>query len=268
MSFVYNIVNAVANNKTMKNKIISLFGNDKDVQNRRIKYSNLIDQFIAPFENDFSNDLFIEDIFDFSINAWNFGNMNSIVPKEEFEKIFSSVQQQDADILLLKKMIDYKASNFKEYNLFIADYEITEVKGKPVLTVITESEETYLTNMMDDYEDQSNQQDFEENYINRYAIVLKPQQPLFDWFNNLYPDEKVTEVKEANIWLVDDSFDDLDKWLKNKYDKFFKLELEFWHPNKKEWPQKRNYKMFKQWFQVDISTMIYDLEKWPITKEE
>ena len=85
MSFVYNIVNAVANNKTMKNKIISLFGNDKDVQNRRIKYSNLIDQFIAPFENDFSNDLFIEDIFDFSINAWNFGNMNSIVPKEEFE---------------------------------------------------------------------------------------------------------------------------------------------------------------------------------------
>lgn len=53
-----------------------------------------------------------------------------------------------------------------------------------------------------------------------------------------------------------------------KYDKFFMMELDEWHKNKKEWPQIRSYKTFKQWFKVDISKMIYDLEKRPIVKEE
>ena len=46
------------------------------------------------------------------------------------------------------------------------------------------------------------------------------------------------------------------------------MELNDWHDNKKEWPQKRNYKMFKLWFRVEISEMIYDLEKKPVSKSE
>lgn len=63
------------------------------------------------------------------------------------------------------------------------------------------------------------------------------------------------------IYLINDQIDDLKNWIKKKYDKFFKLELEGWHTNKKEWPQKRDYKMFKQWFRVDVSISIFDLEK-------
>jgi len=46
------------------------------------------------------------------------------------------------------------------------------------------------------------------------------------------------------------------------------MELDEWHDNRKEWPQKRNYKMFNLWFRVEISEMIYDLEKKPILKSE
>jgi hypothetical protein len=73
---------------------------------------------------------------------------------------------------------------------------------------------------------------------------------------------------DIDIYLVDDNINDLEKFLKKKFDKLFKMVLEDWHTNKKEWPQKRNYKMFKQWFRIEISEMIYDLEKKPILKSE
>ena len=86
----------------------------------------------------------------------------------------------------------------------------------------------------------------------------------------MYPDDDDFEedIKETNIYLIDDTIDDVEKWLKKKFDKFFMMELDEWHTNKKEWPQKRNYKMFNLWFQVEISRMIYDLEKQPVLKLE
>lgn len=34
------------------------------------------------------------------------------------------------------------------------------------------------------------------------------------------------------------------------------LELEELHSNKKEWPQNRNYKMFRQWFHIERSAAV------------
>jgi hypothetical protein len=65
---------------------------------------------------------------------------------------------------------------------------------------------------------------------------------------------------------VNEEIKDLDQWLRKKLDSFLILELETWHSNKKEWPQKRNYKMFKEWFPTDISTFVYVIEKKPISK--
>jgi hypothetical protein len=70
----------------MKNKVISLFGNNKIVQNTGVKYSELLEQFMSPFVNEFRDTEYIEDIFEFAINAWNFGNMKALMPQEEFKK--------------------------------------------------------------------------------------------------------------------------------------------------------------------------------------
>lgn len=251
-----------------KNKVINLFGNNNVISNTTgISYSALLDKFIAPFENDFSKDYYIEEIFQFALNAWNFGNLSLLVSKKEFEKTMA-LASADVDINypLLKKMISHKAKNFKEFSNFISGFELTEKNGEDVLTVITQSEENYLAEMMNSIDNQYEIGDYEENYINRHAIVLKPLQPFVDWFINLYPNEEVPEFDESNIYLVNDEIYDLELWLKKKFDKFFMLELGDWHLNKKEWPQKRNYKMFKEWFHVEVSTMIYDLVKEPISK--
>jgi len=252
----------------MKNKVIDLFGNGKVVQNKDVKYSELLEKFMSNFQNDLSEMEFIEDMFDFAINAWNFGNLKVILPKDDFKKTINFIPEGDTNIPLLNKMIDHKVAKFKKYTNFIVDFELKETGKDPNLTVITQEEDTYFASMLNDIENQDTPDDFEENYINRHAIVIKPLQPFFDWLNALYPNDTIdtSDFDGPNIYLVDENIDNLEAWLKKKYDRFFTMELNEWHTNKKEWPQKRNHKMFKQWFQADISTGIYDLEKKPIFK--
>jgi len=252
----------------MKHKVINLFGN-KIVPNTGVKYSELLEQFMSPFVNEFRD---MEDIFDFAITAWNFGNIKTLISEEEYEKSTRLIQAE-VNGVLLNKMIDFKVSNFKEYESFIVDYELKEVKTgeDPILSIVTQEKEAYLANMMDTLGNEVTEDDFEENYINRSAIILKPQQPFVDWYFklNLYDElDFEEEIKKPNIYLIDDKIDDVEKWLKKKFDKFFIMELDEWSAGKKDWPQKRNYKMFKQWFKVGISEMIYDLEKNPVLKSE
>lgn len=249
----------------MKNKVINLFGNKTIVQNQGVKYSELLEQFLTPFVNDFTDTEYYEDIFDFAIKAWNFGNMKILLPEGESDAAINAIKETNLNTALFNRMIDDKVTKFKEYSNFIVDYELKETSGDPILSVVTQEKEAYLAAMLENMEDQDSEDDFEENYINRTAIIVKPLQPFVDWISNLYP-ENADEKFEINTYLISEDVDDVEAWLKKKYDTLFILELEAWHTNKKEWPQKRNYKMFKQWFQVDLSIMVYDLEKEPVYK--
>lgn len=247
----------------MKNKVINLFGKPQIALNKDVKYSELLEQFITAFADDFSDREYQEDIIEFAINAWNFANMKVLLPERESNDAINYINR-DLNFDLLNRMIDYKISHFVTYSNYIVDYELTETNGDPVLSVFTEKEDTYLASALEDMETQ-NPEDFEENYTNRNAIILKPLQPLLDWLTNLYPEDGF-EIDQRNIYLLGEEIEDVDAWIKKKFDKLFKLELDAWHTNKKEWPKKRNYKMFKQWFEVEISMMVYDLERHPVSK--
>ena len=248
----------------MKNKVISLFGNDG--QNE--KYSVLLNNFIKSFEQNFPDDMDREDIVEFSMNAWNFGNMRYILPKEDFNRILSSSAIHGPETNLFKKMIDGKVNKFREYNLFIGDFQLVDINGLFELTVRTEQKEEFLDKLMNDTDRIPTETDFEPGYINRSAIVIKPLKPYFDWVASIDIDYMKIEDNEVNIYLVNEEIDDLENWLRKNYEKFFALELENEFPNRNKWPQKRNLKMFKLWFHVEISTMVYDLENNPVYKED
>ena len=93
----------------MKNKVINLFSQPKIVQNTGVKYSALLEQFIAPFANDFADVEYYDDIFEFAINAWNFGNMQLILPEGESDAAINAainaVKGQDINLDLLKRMM-------------------------------------------------------------------------------------------------------------------------------------------------------------------
>ncbi len=188
--------------------------------------------------------------------------MKLLLPKEENKRVFDALDNNDINVALLNRMIDYKISHFKNYTNFIVDYVLEETPEDTVLKITTQEPAAYLSNMFEQFDKENAKANFDENYINRSAIIIKPLQPFIDWCSNLYP-EDLDEIKETRTYLISE---DIETWLAKKFDKLFAFELETWHTNKKEWPQKRNYKMFKEWFQIDISTMIYDFEKNPIQK--
>lgn len=249
----------------MGNKIINLFGDSEYTDNTGKKYSELLQQFITAFSYDFSETEDFEEIIDFAIIAWNFGNMRVIVPEQEYEEIMLVAAKDDLDVALINKMTAYKAANFSEYSNFILDYEIEKTDNDIVLALTTQEEEIYFASLSEEMDFDNSENEYEENYINRTAILVKPLQPFLDWCSNLYPEE-IDEMSEINTYLISEDIYDVDTWLKKKFDTIFKYELEAWHSNKKEWPQRRNYKKFKQWFQVDISRMVFDMEKEPVSK--
>ena len=116
---------------------------------------------------DFKDYEYIEDIFEFAINAWNTANINSIIPSEDVEKSINSIEQNKDDILLIKRMLAHKEEKFKEYTSFIVDFELKETQAgeDPILSVVTQEEEAYLANMMDSFDNVVTPNDFEEKTI-------------------------------------------------------------------------------------------------------
>lgn len=255
----------ITKQQKMKNKVINLFDKPQIVPNPGVKYSQLLEKFLEPFMKDFEDVEFYEDIFEFAINAWNTANMKLILPKENSDEMFDALDNDDINVALLNRMIEYKINHFKNYTNFIVDYELKETIEDPILSITTQEQELYLKFMFEKFDLEDTENDYNEDYINRTAIILKPMQPFIDWCSNLYPEE-LDDIEETKTYLISEDIEDINAWLSKKFDKLFLFELESWSPNKKEWPQKRNYKMFKEWFQVDISTMVYDFEKSPIQK--
>ena len=257
----------------MKNKLVNLYGDNKTPENKENKYSSLLEDFISPFIKHFDDFEFQEDIFEFAIHAWNLGNMKSIMDEDEFEEIINLAKVDDpVNYSLLRKMTTLKAIKFKEYTNFIIDFDVKVSNDTIVFKVKTEEENSYMAGMLvGSSNNSSSNNDFEEKYINRSAISIKPLQPFIDWHNAIYPDSSIdeTDLNDINIYLINNaSYEDVEAYLKKKFDKYFMMELEGWHTDKRDWPQRRNYKMFKKWFQVNICTAVFDLEKTPISKSE
>ena len=106
--------------------------------------------------------------------------------------------------------------------------------------------------------------------INRNAVAVKAKKPFYDWINYVDPDYPVVDNDEGTIYLVKelDTKAKLENWLKKHFDEIFTNELNNYHTNQPEWPQKRTYKVFKEWFSVDICSMVVDMLDSPLIKQE
>lgn len=104
--------------------------------------------------------------------------------------------------------------------------------------------------------------------IDRNAIVVKAKKPFFDWVNSVFDDEQQIEDHENNIYLIKemDSNEHVLKWIKQNFDKIFVNELNDWCTDEDFWPEHRDYRTFQKWFDIEICSMILDIEDKPVTK--
>ncbi len=108
--------------------------------------------------------------------------------------------------------------------------------------------------------------------INRFAVVIHPLKPFMEWVNSptvrgkddLVPLEALQEDATVILTPEMDTTDAALNWLKNLKSKLFEMELESWCTDRSTWPEKRSARLFDQWFDLEVHTLVFDAVDEPI----
>ncbi len=111
--------------------------------------------------------------------------------------------------------------------------------------------------------------------IDRAALVLKWKKRGVQWINGVVGEGtgSAVTVDEANedrpVYLVgEDAAEDLDAWLRENYETIFEMELRGWYTEEGLWPKDRTYELFREWFDVECHSVIYDMGGGPIYDDD
>jgi len=100
-------------------------------------------------------------------------------------------------------------------------------------------------------------------------MLLKPKKPFIDWLKSVDTiDETYEMLNEGDVNLLPDydATKQMEDWLKKYFDDIFTDQLNNWYIDEELWPQMRTLKMFKEWFDYSMLTMVWDTEEDDIEK--
>ena len=110
--------------------------------------------------------------------------------------------------------------------------------------------------------------------LNRSVAIIRPKQPYIDWANSFDDGGPTLELEKAranaSAFLIKEH-DDIRqsyKFVERNYAKIFEEKLNGWMTAPDIWPQKRNLRIFKKWFDIEISEVVCDIGKDSIEVEE
>lgn len=113
---------------------------------------------------------------------------------------------------------------------------------------------------------------FEFPMINRSAVMLEPTETFLEWVNG-YPGDDQTlaldDLREDNdLFLIPEQETTPESWIKRNYKAIFEHALNDWYLNENYWPKDRSFKMFKKFFNIRFCSVVYDLSKNDLVKED
>ena len=102
--------------------------------------------------------------------------------------------------------------------------------------------------------------------IDRCMLMVIPKKAYFERANSLPSTYSIIEpedtVEPSSYLLPDfDDEEDVEKFISKNFRVIFENELSAWTSNQSEWPIKITFKVFKDWFDIHVSTMVFDLGK-------
>ena len=101
--------------------------------------------------------------------------------------------------------------------------------------------------------------------IDRIAAVIKPTAKMLHFLNKCPSVEEninLTNLRKDCIVLLIPDFSgpkQATEYIKTIYSGIFDAELVSWGIPKEEWPSDRTLEMFKEWFDIEFHSMIYDV---------
>ena len=98
--------------------------------------------------------------------------------------------------------------------------------------------------------------------IERNALILIGKEPYLEWINKTGDSPMTMEdiTAEPDIILIPDfqNEDQAEAHLESIYEKAFEELLVGWCVDDSQWPQNRTLTMFKEWFQISYTSLVYD----------
>ena len=113
--------------------------------------------------------------------------------------------------------------------------------------------------------------------LNRVVVVVLPRAPLVKWINDVGPAEAgVVTLEDARedptSLLVPVRRDELDergqKWLRQNWRFVFEQTLHDWYVDETMWPRSRTKKMFEEWIEVRMHSIVLDCSRLPLEYDE
>ncbi len=108
--------------------------------------------------------------------------------------------------------------------------------------------------------------------INRTVITVKGKDPFVKWANSFDDGGPTMDINDLHTtaFLIPDTYDEYnyENFLKKNFKTIFESELDSWMTDPSVWPRKRTYKEFKEWFDIQISDIVFDLAKGDVITEE
>ena len=107
--------------------------------------------------------------------------------------------------------------------------------------------------------------------VRRTALVLRPKKPFYVWLEKMDPEDVdlPEELIEGDVYLLPD-FEEkkqIEQWLKKHFDDFFCEQMFGWYTDEAVWVQNRTFKLFTEWFEYSLHTMVWDVVDGPIDKD-
>lgn len=107
--------------------------------------------------------------------------------------------------------------------------------------------------------------------INRVAVVVEPKEPYLAWARALGGDDPTIDGMSrdqlTSVYLMEEHADPK-RPLRRHWDWIFAESLNSWCRDPITWPQDRTYGMFREWLDVRVVDMVFDLADGPVTHDE
>jgi hypothetical protein len=107
--------------------------------------------------------------------------------------------------------------------------------------------------------------------LNRSVVIVRPKQPYLDWAAGLDNSEIVLDPNdEQTVDLIPSYGDEAEVWeiLATLHPAIFESELYGWHTDEAAWPKGRDFAMFKEWFHIELHSVVEDLCDYDLVDED
>jgi hypothetical protein len=106
--------------------------------------------------------------------------------------------------------------------------------------------------------------------LNRGFIAVKPSKHFIEWANTFESEWEIDlDVdSEPTVYLISEDFLEIEPVLKLHFRQIFMNELSMITENEEDWPESLSMERFLEWFNVEVGSTLFDLEKSDLRSEK